>query len=92
MQAAEQVLSTISDFIQKFGFVRGIFLSFFLASHWFIYNLYSNRVKDAKEQITRLADENKDYRERFLKILDNKFDYQPKFVGPPVVTNQKVRK
>mgnify|MGYP000909113906 CR=1 FL=1 len=77
------------DCIKNFGLLKGLFLIFFICAHTWIYCLYNQRINDAKEQIKRIANENREYRERFLSLLDNRFDYKPKFNGPPVITQSK---
>jgi len=63
-------------YINELGLKNGLFVLFFIGSHIWIYYLYLGRVKDAKEQIDRLAIENREYRERFLGMLDIEFNYK----------------
>ena len=80
----ETILNAAYSYIKSFGLLRGLFALFFIFAHCWIYRLYYLRVKDAKDQIDRLAEENKEYRDRFLSILDERFNYKPKFVGSPL--------
>jgi hypothetical protein len=68
--------SEIQEFIQQFGWVKGVFTVFFFMSHAWIWRLYTGRLADRQKEIDRLAAENRDYRERFLMILDEKRGYQ----------------
>lgn len=81
-------LPDFNKIFQQFGLAKGIFTAFFAGAHYWLYHMYDQRVKDAKEQITRIAEENREYRERFLSLLDNKFGYKTKFNGPPSVLDK----
>lgn len=83
----EKLLENGIKLLQEFGMARGLFAAFFFGAHYWVYHLYNKRVDDAKEQIKRIAEENREYRERFLRMLDNKHGYESKFLGPPEITS-----
>lgn len=66
----------ITDLLREFGLTRGLFVCFFFIAHFWIFVLYSSRVKDRKEEIERLAKDNHLYRDRFLALLDDRFGYE----------------
>ena len=72
---------TIKDFIQTFGWTKGVFTIFFFSAHGWVFKLYNDRLKDKQAEIERLASDNRTYRDRFLKFYDEKFDYKPKAKG-----------
>jgi cbb3-type cytochrome oxidase subunit 3 len=63
----------IKDFVQTFGWVKGVFTIFFFGAHYWVFRLYNARLKDKDDQIKKLAEENKEYRDRFTKMLDDHF-------------------
>lgn len=66
----------VKDFIISFGWAKGVFTIFFFLAHFWIYRLYMNRINDRKEEIDRLAQDNREYRNLFLSILDKNLDYK----------------
>lgn len=60
----------IRNFIFDFGWTKGVFTIFFFLAHFWIWMLYKDRIKDRKEEIDRLAQDNKEYRDRFLAFID----------------------
>jgi len=66
----------IGDIISKFGMVKGIFIIFFFLAHFWLWRLYIDRVKDRKEEIDRLAQDNREYRDRFLLFIDNNIGHK----------------
>jgi len=79
-------LPSFSDFLSachQFGLLRGTFAFFFFLAHAWVWWLYEQRVRDAKQQIARVAAENHDYRDRFLELLDNKFGFKSQLNAPP---------
>ena len=71
--------SLFSSFIEAanaFGWERALFTAFFFGMHYAVYRLYLGRLRDRKEEIDRLREENNDYRERFIAILDERMDFE----------------
>ena len=60
---------TIKEYIEAFGWVKGVFTIYFFGAQVLIYKLYSDRIKDRKEEIDRIAGDNREYRELFMKLL-----------------------
>ena len=69
---------TIFKYIENIGLIEGLFIIFFFVAHYWIYFLYKGRLKDRKEEINRLAEDNHKYRERFLHLLDSNWGYNDK--------------
>lgn len=68
---------TILEFIQAFGWVKGVFAIFFFLMHSLYFMAMYGRLKDRQVEIDRIATENKQYRERFLAFIDKKLEYIP---------------
>ena len=66
--------NVVKDAVVSFGLLRGSFVLFFWVAHYWIYKLYSGRLRDRQKEIDRVAADNREYRERFLDLLDKHFD------------------
>lgn len=74
-----------TEIFKNFGFIKSIFIIFFIGAHIWIYCLYRGRLNDRQKEIDRLAKDNREYRERFLSLMDKQFNYNP---GPNSKNNQ----
>jgi len=66
----------IIEIVSKLGLLKGIFLIFFISANLWVWRLYVGRIKDRKEEIDRLAQDNREYRERFLSMIDKCINYK----------------
>lgn len=70
MKYLTQLWEIVKDAIVTLGLVRGTFVLFFWIAHFWIFRLYSGRLKDRQKEIDNIAAENRQYRERFLALID----------------------
>jgi len=53
----------IIAFLKAFGPVKGLFLLFFIAAHWYVRKLYKQNIDFKQQEIDRIADDHKALRE-----------------------------
>lgn len=73
-----EAFEIIKDFVQSFGWTKGVFTIFFFLAHWCYFWTNNQRLKDRQREIDRLANDNREYRDRYLAIHDKKMNYKPK--------------
>lgn len=78
MSKLAEAWTIVKDAVASFGFVKGTFTLFFWVAQYWIYRLYSGRLKDRQREIDRIAKENREYRDRLLALMDKHFQVPQK--------------